>query len=155
MLAKLPRDHTDQSYDGFYFSGYRGPNGNDEDVLHGHAEFVLRFGDRLTTPMWVRRVSWIIIKAQIVDPQHDGVSERALEILFEWVLGRGYFEAAPAGVTKARIGTECEFIDRRPESVIEQYAARCTRTLRSAYARWIQNHEKKGAELTGCSTVMG
>jgi hypothetical protein len=100
MLAKLPKDYTDQNYDWSLSSAYHGPNRNGKNALHGHAEFVGRFGDRLATPMRVRLVSWIAIKAQIVDLYYDGVSERALEFLIKWVYGWGNFEAAPASVTK-------------------------------------------------------
>jgi hypothetical protein len=88
--------------------------------------------------MWVcrRRVSRIIIKAQIVDLHHDFVSERALRLRIEWVTGWGYFETAPASVTETCIGTKCKLVDRRPVPSRGVYAARCKRTSRSAWAPW-------------------
>jgi hypothetical protein len=125
------------------FSAYHGPNGNGENALHGDAELVGRIGDLLATPIRVRRLYWILAKAQIVDLYYDGAVERALEIAIEWVRICDYAEAAPAGVTKARVGTECKFVDRRRESGREIYATRCTRTSHSAWAPWSTKPRKK------------
>lgn len=130
------REHRSKLRQLVLFSAYHGPNEKGKNALHGHVKLVERMGDRLATPMRVRRgrVSRIIIKAQVVDLHHDFLSERALRLRTIWVTGRGYSEAAPASVTETRIGTECKLVDRRPEPSRDVYAARCKRTSRSARA---------------------
>ena len=117
------------------FSALYGLNGKGKNALHLHAIFVARFGNRLATPMWVRRrrVSWIAIEAQIVHLHYDGVPERALVFRRVGVLGWGYFEAAPAGVTKTRVGTERQLVDCRRESGRDSYAAGYERISRLAW----------------------
>jgi hypothetical protein len=130
------REHRSKLRRLVLFSAYHAPNEKGKNALHGHVEFVARMGDRLPTPMWVRRgrVSRIIIKAQIVDLHHDFVSERALRLQIVWVTGWGYFEAAPASVAKTRIGTKCKLVDRRSEPSRDVYAARCKRKPCSAWS---------------------
>jgi hypothetical protein len=63
-------------------------------------------------------------QTQIVDLYYDVVPKRAREFRREWVFGWGYFEATPASITKAVVGTECKLVDRRREPGSEILAAR-------------------------------
>jgi hypothetical protein len=146
-------EHTDQSLRLVFVFFSMTPRvqvrGKGKDALHGHAECVERFGDRLATPVWLRRVT--MRQAQIVDLYYNVVPERATEVRRVRVLGWLYSEAAPASVTKTVIGTECKLVDRRCVPGREVLAARCTRTSHSEWAlsqRRIKPR-KIGAELTG------
>jgi hypothetical protein len=75
--------------------------GKGKNALHRLAELVERIFLRLRAPLGVSRN-----RAQIVHLHNDCVPIRANEIRRVWVLGWGYTEAAPAGVTEARGGTE-------------------------------------------------
>jgi hypothetical protein len=117
-------------------SAYHDPIGKGKNALHLYAELVLRMGDRLVTPMWVRRLWHWVIKTQIIDLYNDGLTERARKIGGKRVFCWGYLEAAPASVTETVVRTECKLVDRSREPRRKIYAARCRRMSCSAWVTW-------------------
>ena len=136
------RSHRSKLQSGL-FSAHYGPNGKGKNALHLHAIFVAWFGNRLATPMCVRsrRVSWVVIEAQIVNLYYNGIPERALVFRLVWVLGWGYFEAAPASITETRVGTKRQLVDRRHESGQDLYAAGYEMISRLMWA--LLNHKNR------------
>jgi hypothetical protein len=72
----------------------------EKNALHGCTDIIEWLRGRLAAPIFTFRIG-----AQIVNYHGNGL-EWALPVGRGWILGFGYSEAAPTGVTRAGGGTE-------------------------------------------------